>query len=61
MEFRKGGIRGFSVGEEYGMEKTETTEIEKLLPKKYKWQCQGAKRGRKKGRAAEWKCGNFWN
>jgi hypothetical protein len=26
--------------------------VEKLLPKEYKWECQGAKRGKKKGRAA---------
>jgi hypothetical protein len=26
--------------------------IEKLLPKEYKWECLGAKRGKKKGRGA---------
>jgi hypothetical protein len=28
-------------------------KIEKLLPKEYKWECQEAKREKKKGRAAE--------
>jgi hypothetical protein len=27
-------------------------KIERLLPKEYKLECQGAKRGKKKGRAA---------
>jgi hypothetical protein len=36
-------------------------KIEKLLPKEYKWECQRAKRGKKKRRATERKFGNFWN
>jgi hypothetical protein len=40
---------------------TELEKIEKLFPEEYKWQCQGAKRGRKNGKAAKWYCGNFWN
>jgi hypothetical protein len=36
-------------------------KIEKMLPKEYKWECQGVKRGKKKGRAAERNFGNFWN
>jgi hypothetical protein len=28
-------------------------KIEKLLPKEYKWKCQGTKREKKKGRAPE--------
>jgi hypothetical protein len=38
---------------------TELGKIEKWLPKEYKWECQGAKRRKKKGKAAERNFGNF--
>jgi hypothetical protein len=34
------------------VEERSWEKIEKLLPKEYKWECQGAKRGKKKERAA---------
>jgi hypothetical protein len=40
------------------VEERSWKKIEKLLLKEYKWQCQGAKRGRKSGGEELW---NFWN
>jgi hypothetical protein len=42
------------------VEEQSWEKIEKLLPKECKWECQ-EQNAKKKGRAAEWNFGNFWN
>jgi hypothetical protein len=51
-------VRQFEI---VGLVEEWSWEIEKLLPKEYKWECYGAKRGKKKRREAERNFGNFWN